>query len=721
MEMKSTDLSARLLATENISVHRANTPTASFDIQARVLTLPLWKEMTPEIEDMLVGHEVGHALYTGEKYMEPIKENPKMMSYLNILEDVRIEKLIKRKYPGLRKRMNEGYKQLNDRDFFGVSKLQSFEELLLIDKINLYFKAGYNCGVKFNSEEKSFVFRAENTETVEDVIQLAKEVYAYSKEQLQEKLEEIKNIQDEEEEDQEEFEPVNSSGKSEWDPEQEYDEELEYAKHDVFADRLDLDKLLESTTEKTFNSKLNQLADSDTQYVYWKFDTQYFKDPIIGYKRVLNETIDPDAWTEDQYNYYSYRYSGMSEEERNQAKAKFAAEFASFKADSIRTVNYLVKEFEMKKSADVYKRAQVSKIGSLDMRKVYAYTLKDDLFKRVTMLPQGKNHGMIMLVDWSGSMNHVLKSVLEQVVNLAMFCRRVQIPFRVLAFTSDYKDMTQELWDEYVVWREKRNENLKHSKDNILCTAKDFNLLELLSDKMTQAEFNTMSRRLLHHSFTWNKGFGTGGTPLNQALAWVYENLGDFIKKNNLQKTSFITLTDGEGGSLNGLNNSLVSSDYVFNEKLNRHKHINVRNFVVDPVTQKSYFIERNSSQQTETILRMIKDRYGVTMVGFHLTDNRRRDLVGAIRANLPEYNGNIDILIDEWKKQFRHNGVAVVKNAGRDELYIVPQSSTHIDEGDLKIDADASSKVIARNFTKFLNVKKTSRVLLNRFVSLVA
>ena len=62
--MKSSDLSAKLLATENVSVVRASVRTASFDIKSRVLTLPIWKDMTPEIEDMLIGHETGHALFT---------------------------------------------------------------------------------------------------------------------------------------------------------------------------------------------------------------------------------------------------------------------------------------------------------------------------------------------------------------------------------------------------------------------------------------------------------------------------------------------------------------------------------------------------------------------------------------------------------------------------------------------------------------------------------
>ena len=104
---------------------------------------------------------------------------------MNILEDVRIEKLIKRKYPGLRKRMNEGYKQLNDKDFFGVSKVPSLEALNLIDRINLYFKAGFQCGVKFTQDEKEFVNRAERVETIDEVIELANDIYQFSKEQAE--------------------------------------------------------------------------------------------------------------------------------------------------------------------------------------------------------------------------------------------------------------------------------------------------------------------------------------------------------------------------------------------------------------------------------------------------------------------------------------------------------------------------------------------------------
>ena len=130
--------------------------------------------------------------------------------------------------------------------------------------------------------------------------------------------------------------------------------------------------------------------------------------------------------------------------------------------------------------------------------------------------------------------------------------------------------------------------------------------------------------------------------------------------------------------------------------------------------------IERYA-EQTEMILRMMKDRFGISMLGFHICANRRRELSSVLHANLPAFKGDTTLLIEDWRKEFRANGFASVKNTGRDELFLIPQSSTKIQEGEMDVKADANAKAIAKNFSKFLNVKKTSRVLLNRFVSYVA
>ena len=727
MEMKASDLSARLLATENLSVIRARTRTASFDIKSRVLTLPMWKDMTPEIEDMLIGHEVGHALYTLDQYTDPIRENPKIMGYMNVLEDVRIEKLIKRKYPGLRKRMNEGYRQLNDRDFFGTKQVQNFADLLLIDKINLYFKAGFSCGVTFTADEKAFVNRAERTETVEEVIQLAQDVYAYAKQQSEERKQRMKeenpqDFEDEEEEDPiyTDFDDLDMDG--DWDEQEDDDTDLKPTSSPKNQNderkQEDDEPDLESQTDRAFQSKLEDLADENTEYKYWKFETAP-KDIIVGYKQILNETKSPELWSLEETD---GRYRYVNKEDMQRIFEAQSKDFDNFKTESVRTVNYLVKEFEMKKSAQLYKRAQVSKIGSLDMKKLYAYRLQDDLFKRVTTIPKGKNHGMILLVDWSGSMTEVLQDTLKQVINLAMFCNRVQIPYRVFAFTDGYKDKANKIAaEDWAAHCEKLKEiyNAKVEQGDLI-KIEGFHLLELFSNKMTTSEFNNMARRVLDYRFQWNEGYSTGGTPLNEALVWCYQNIGDYMKNNSIEKMTFITLTDGEGASLSGYGHRYLEesrTEIIGSE----YKRIKTKHLMRDEVTQKTYEMSRYSNFQAEMILRMMKDRYGIAVVGFHICRNTRRDLSGVLNANLPSFRGDQFSVIETWRKDFRAQGFASIKNTGRDDLFIIPQSSTRIEEGELNVDADANAKAIARNFGKFLNVKKTSRVLLNRFVALVA
>ena len=76
---------ARLLATENLIVeHRKDIPTASFDTDRRVLQLPQWDKASGVVYDMLVGHEVGHALYTPNKDYTDHVECPKAVSYTHL-------------------------------------------------------------------------------------------------------------------------------------------------------------------------------------------------------------------------------------------------------------------------------------------------------------------------------------------------------------------------------------------------------------------------------------------------------------------------------------------------------------------------------------------------------------------------------------------------------------------------------------------------------------
>ena len=80
-------------------------------------------------------------------------------------------------------------------------------------------------------------------------------------------------------------------------------------------------------------------------------------------------------------------------------------------------------------------------LGFSIQRNLHTYRFNEDLFKKVTVLPDGKNHGLVFILDWSGSMQYVLQDTLKQLYNLIWFCKKVQIPFEVYAFTSEWNRM----------------------------------------------------------------------------------------------------------------------------------------------------------------------------------------------------------------------------------------------------------------------------------------
>lgn len=701
--MTKTDLVAKLLANENLTVIQAPVSTASFDIKNRVLRLPQWKDMTNDLIDMLVGHEVGHALYTTmEAYVEknPYKDVPHFAGYMNVLEDVRIEKLMKRRYPGLRKSFNLGYKELNDRDFFGVAN--GFKDMLLIDKINLYFKAGYSCGVEFNVEEKAYVRRAEETETCDDVIKLAKEIYDYSKKAMEDKLEQMKAMSDQHDEfEEEESEDEGSSNDVPFEADEEETDEVEdqqpapSTQTDPLQDLEDsIEDQLESQTEKNLENKLQELADTSVEYKYITIP-KFKVNPVITFKQVFEQHA---AYEKEWNDYGSYKL--ISEDDIERAE--------KLKASSKNIVSYLIKEFEMRKSAQNYKRAKVAKTGSLDSKKLYAYKLNDDIFKQVMTIPNGKNHGMIFLLDWSASMDHVLKPTIEQVISLAMFCRGAQIPFQVFAFSNGWSDS---------IYRNADGTRMITCSDTEVDTF-GLIMMELFSSKMTQSEFNKMITISLSKHFNNLGNFKTSGTPLNSALAWLYNYIPEFKSKNGVEKTTLITLTDGEGEYLRtGTDQVRVRRNFAKES----NDYVTIKPFLADMITRKNYPMSENA-EQTKSLLQMIKDRHAITTVGFYIARPTFRNLHNALIAHYGHGQHVSAFAIEDLKKDLRRNGFTSLKDTGRDELFIVADSKAKIeDDKELSIGKKESASRIARELTKLLSNKKTSRILLNQFIGLVA
>jgi uncharacterized membrane protein len=749
MTNNSKDLLAKLLASENLMILRAPVRTASFDVESRTLTLPQWKDMSESVEEMLIGHEVGHALFTTNEYIKQEGYTHSFHGYMNVCEDVRIEKKIKNKYPGLRRTFIQGYKELNQKDFFDLQG-RDLSKLLLIDRINLYYKCGINCGVRFTPAEMDLVRKVEMTDTMADVLAVAQEIYAFTKEERKKFRQQMKEdrlkLNLDSEDAQEELEEAldllgeEQGDEDDWDTSPIDDEELDEDELDDFEEKQGKgagdpykeeekpepvpepteDEEITSHTDEAFYRRVEEYADTNTQVRTYEpvLADNIFDDTVIGYKRVLAE-LEVERKVRDEKWFYDHTTGVVNKDAVKKHYEKSQKNVDSFKNETSRVVNYLVKEFEMRKSATQYKRTQTAKIGQLDTRKLAVYQLTDDLFRRIHVVPDAKNHGMLFLLDWSGSMTECIDDTIKQVISLAMFCQRAMIPYQVFAFSSDYdkakrSDHTTRI-NLYEVNKAEQNKNKFRGCES-------FNLIEFFNNKMSTSEFNRMVQFMLDQPYRYGSSYGMGGTPLNEALLYMIETqISKFLKTNNVEKFSLITLTDGQGSSLNTLGGSIQESDYNYET----HKSIKVKNYMRDPITRKEYALGRYN--HTPVLLNIIRDRFNCSVVGFHVLRNSKRILEQFCHDNLGradntpgEYTGR-RLLVDEMRVELRKEGFYSLTGTGHDELFLVSIAKLEIQEGDLAVKADMKATAIAKQFEKYMNVKKTSRILLNRFIGLVA
>ena len=190
--MKDNSTLAKLLAEEDLHVVHKQVSTASFDVKRRELVLPIWKDMSKPVQDMLTLHEVGHALYTPLSMLEESKERKIEHSFVNVVEDARIEKMIQEKYLGAKSSFKRGYSELIGKDFFKI-KGKDISKLGLIDRINLHFKNVPD--VPFSSDELVWVDKVANTKTPADVLNLAEELYKYQSENQESQSQEEQNAE----------------------------------------------------------------------------------------------------------------------------------------------------------------------------------------------------------------------------------------------------------------------------------------------------------------------------------------------------------------------------------------------------------------------------------------------------------------------------------------------------------------------------------------------
>jgi hypothetical protein len=683
---------AKLLATENLKVEHRKVSTACFDVHNRVLILPIWKTASATVYDLLVGHEVGHALYTPDK---DFGDAPK--DFVNVLEDARIERLMKVTYPGLRKSFFEGYTQLWEDDFFGV-KEKEIGNLPFIDRINLYFKGKPD--MPFSEEESVYVVRASQTKSFDEVIALAKELMEYAKQKQQEKVDlpapnttqdggemtpngggQTQETQSGDSEDGQDNDPADLNTPS-------------YSSQGIGGDSVDETR---SLTEETLREALETLVDDNAkEWVYIDVPEVNLAEHIITWKEVranFDRMYQSKFWETDNH-YLNLSFQKCEE----------------YKKSAQKSVNYLVKQFEMKKSARQYARAATSKTGVIDTNSLYKYKLTDDIFKKVTTTPDGKNHGLVMLLDWSGSMTDCLMDTLRQTYNLIWFCKKVNIPFRVYAFQSGYFHGNDPA------------EDYSNLQPNALHLSKDFFLLEFFSSEMNTKVLDRQMQLVWaqayacarYTSYQAQPTMVLGGTPLAESVICMREIVAKMKSVEKVQKVNVVCLTDGESNPMSYITDTpRAFEQYRRPEYLchNRHKTFILR----DPVTRYSRKIDASPYNTTREIVSFYREITDYNWIGIRLCSKLEMNRI-AIHNDL-----DADLLGKQWQKE---RYAEVTEKLGFSKQFFMPNSyiGGGTDDIEVKTKNEVATKAeLTRAFKKHMGSKMTNKTILNAFIEQIA
>jgi hypothetical protein len=305
--------------------------------------------------------------------------------------------------------------------------------------------------------------------------------------------------------------------------------------------------------------------------------------------------------------------------------------------------------------------------------------------------------------------NHIANTT-KQVLNLVLFCKKVNIPFEVYSFIDT--SITN-----YAYQQGQKEGDLYLNK---------FSLVNLLSSRMSPSELTFCGAALMKMS-----GIGAvtrygvrppsfmmmSGTPLNESVIAAMEIVPEFQKKNRLQIVNTVFLTDGEGAS----NYQIITGGYPQGIT---HTHMVMR----DPKTRQEQVFERNNAhynRQTDCLIRLLKARTNSHVIGFFVGSTK--DITNRVSYFYPEYNNLTEYkdrenFREKLKDDFRKNSSLVVTATGFDDYYLLRSAGLDTDDDtELTFKDNSTTRGMASAFSKYAGNKITSRVVLNRFIELIS
>jgi hypothetical protein len=644
---------AKLMSMEDITVIQKSVSTAYFDTKKRILVIPTWKNLTNIVIESLIGHEIGHALYTdSDAYVNACKlrePNEVFRDYLNIIEDARIESLVKQKYPGMKKIFYYGYKHIIDNK---IIEIDDVEDLPIIDRLNVYFKFNGIIPLTLSKRENLFIEKIQAIDNFKQVIDIAIELFDSEKHESFDEQPSTRQIFFENESDtndtkenpekintETDFDGIHNNSEKPEKPdngdsgnnEEQESVKKEESESDSKTKKETSNKIGGSTGSKSQDdnepsrSKTNRdLAESLSKLVDTSSMLQYVDIPSPNLDNIIYpfESIKVDF---EKFNLpdLSAEDDDFDLDRNNPIK--------NFNKNHKANISLHKQLFEMRKKAFQYNKTLTFKTGKLDTNKLYSYKYNNEIFKTSEIKPNGKNNGLIFIMDLSGSMYSYLSGAKEKAFELILFCKQSNIPFVLYGFVDTFRNSENPkyghnkpaLFDHYVG----KNE---HS----LGIHPNFKLYELLSSRMNSSDFKKMSSIFLNYigklsgqlsidpasisgkTITNIGNYSLGGTPLTETHLCLDSLVNKFRNDTRTQIVNVVYFTDGQGTETNYINKngSYNSFNYYSRPKIVIH----------DPKTKKNYDSSQESIRNSpSTILKIIKQRMtDVNVINFLITSD---------------------------------------------------------------------------------------------------
>ncbi len=601
---------ARLLATENIHIQHGQVATAAFNLKTRTLILPMWSTDDTALYDMLVGHEVSHALHTDptawregiDTVVSAVNVTPEQAKmYLNIVEDARIERLIKIKFPGLRRDFFLAYKTLVERKFFGdLTDAKGIAKMCFGDRINLHCKMSIHGDlfVPFSNSEALILREVNETVHFSEVVAVTIRVLLLQIAESQSIPDGGSDGEDSQMEDGEGQGEDASPDKGEGESDGEITADIgssqtppntsNNSKSNHLKVRMPVtNQMMEEAIQKNLTDTSNKIPSIIRMSVPESHGNIVdYTEIIEDIEHCVNRTDNTGNPTQRSKDFWSpIRSTDLKSASQSMAMA-----------------------FERKKAADLFKRSTVSRTGALDVLRMNQYRWTDDIFRRTVKISKGKNHGVVILLDWSGSMSNIMQPTIGQLLILTDFCRQSRIPFEVFAFTD-------RMWSNSATsaeTRENRVRKIEASYQNSAIELSPICLLNFLSSRMSEVDY-AKGRCILWNwrmlcdlsnfdggkSSEYDRQYNLSGTPTCSALLEVSSIIADFTRRSNIQCSHCVVLTDGEPSDAIGYNWKFQAEDTELDPQVG-HTAAQWRNkyyaalVLDDPITGCSYDVTTN-------------------------------------------------------------------------------------------------------------------------------